>query len=250
MRIGIIGYGNMGRAFATGLKDNYEVLVFDKYIQKKDIALQDGVGFANSLEFLIENAELIFLCIKPQDLTTIQIKNFSNKSIVSMLAGVSIGKLKETFSILQNIYLTRIMPNLALIKQHGVIAFYSEDPKKEEIKSIISKLGKVYEIEEKYFDAFTAIGGSGPAFISSIVEAIRLSGIYMGLNKDLSYDITINMIQGTLELLKDITEEELILKVSSPSGTTIEGIYNLEKLGLKGIIMETFIKAYEKSKKL
>lgn len=247
MRIGIIGYGNMGRAFALGLKDHYDIIVFDKDTSKKELALQDGIGFSNSIEFLLDSVDLIILSIKPQDLASLKELNFNGKSLVSMLAGTSVSKLKEH---IKDAYITRIMPNLAVIYKKGVIGFYSEDAKKEVIKSMLEHLGKVYELEEKYFDAFTAIGGSGPAFVASIVEAMRLSGIYMGLNKDLSYDLAVATIEGTLELLKAYNEEELILKVSSPAGTTIEGIYNIEKTGLKGILMETFIRAYQKSKSL
>jgi pyrroline-5-carboxylate reductase len=247
MRIGIIGYGNMGRAFALGLKDHYDIIVFDKDTSKKELALQDGIGFSNSIEFLLDSVDLIILSIKPQDLASLKELNFNGKSLVSMLAGTSVSKLKEH---IKDAYITRIMPNLAVIYKKGVIGFYSEDAKKEVIKSMLEHLGKVYELEEKYFDAFTAIGGSGPAFVASIVEAMRLSGIYMGLNKDVSYDLAMATIEGTLELLKAYNEEELILKVSSPAGTTIEGIYNIEKTGLKGILMETFIRAYQKSKSL
>jgi pyrroline-5-carboxylate reductase len=247
MRIGIIGYGNMGRAFALGLKDHYDIIVFDKDTSKKELALQDGIGFSNSIEFLLDSVDLIILSIKPQDLASLKELNFNGKSLVSMLAGTSVSKLKEH---IKDAYITRIMPNLAVIYKKGVIGFYSEDAKKEVIKSMLEHLGKVYELEEKYFDAFTAIGGSGPAFVASIVEAMRLSGIYMGLNKDVSYDLATATIEGTLELLKAYNEEELILKVSSPAGTTIEGIYNIEKTGLKGILMETFIRAYQKSKSL
>jgi len=247
MRIGIIGYGNMGRAFALGLKDHYDIIVFDKDTSKKELALQDGIGFSNSIEFLLDSVDLIILSIKPQDLASLKELNFNGKSLVSMLAGTSVSRLKEH---IKDAYITRIMPNLAVIYKKGVIGFYSEDAKKEVIKSILEHLGKVYELEEKYFDAFTAIGGSGPAFVASIVEAMRLSGIYMGLNKDVSYDLAMATIEGTLELLKAYNEEELILKVSSPAGTTIEGIYNIEKTGLKGILMEIFIRAYQKSKSL
>lgn len=247
MRIGIIGYGNMGRAFALGLKEHYDIIVFDKDTSKKELALQDGIGFSNSIEFLLDSVDLIILSIKPQDLASLKELNFNGKSLVSMLAGTSVSKLKEH---IKDAYITRIMPNLAVIYKKGVIGFYSEDAKKEVIKSMLEHLGKVYELEEKYFDAFTAIGGSGPAFVASIVEAMRLSGIYMGLNKDVSYDLAIATIEGTLELLKAYNEEELILKVSSPAGTTIEGIYNIEKTGLKGILMETFIRAYQKAKGL
>ncbi|ACG57467.1 pyrroline-5-carboxylate reductase [Hydrogenobaculum sp. Y04AAS1] len=247
MRIGIIGYGNMGRAFALGLKDHYDVIAFDKDTSKKDFSIKDGVGFASSIEFLLDSADLIILSIKPQDLTSLKGLNFNEKSLVSMLAGISVSRLKEH---IKDAYITRIMPNLAVIYKKGVIGFYSEDAKKDVIKSILQHLGKVYELDEKHFDAFTAIGGSGPAFIASVVEAMRLSGIYMGLNKDISYDLAIATIEGTLEILKAYNEEELVLKVSSPAGTTIEGIYNIEKTGLKGILMETFIKAYQKSKSL
>jgi pyrroline-5-carboxylate reductase len=247
MRIGIIGYGNMGRAFALGLKDHYDIIVFDKDTSKKELALQDGIGFSNSIEFLLDSVDLIILSIKPQDLASFKELNFNGKSLVSMLAGTSVSRLKEH---IKDAYITRIMPNLAVIYKKGVIGFYSEDAKKEVIKSTLEHLGKVYELEEKHFDAFTALGGSGPAFVASIVEAMRLSGIYMGLNKDVSYDLAMATIEGTLELLKAYNEEELILKVSSPAGTTIEGIYNIEKTGLKGILMETFIRAYQKSKSL
>ncbi len=247
MMIGIIGYGNMGRAFALGLKDSYELIAYDKDLLKKDIALQDGVGFASSIEFLLDKVDMVILSIKPQDLPSLASLNFSKKSVVSMLAGVGVSRLKEH---IKDAYITRIMPNLAVLFKKGVMAFYSEDKKKDTIKSILENLGKVYELDEKYFDAFTSLGGSGPAFIASIVEAMRLSGIYMGLNKDISYDIALSTIEGVLELLKHYTEEELILKVSSPAGTTVEGIYNIEKSGFKGILMETFIKAYQKSKNL
>jgi len=247
MRIGIIGYGNMGRAFALGLKDHYDIIVSDKDTSKKELALQDGIGFSNSIEFLLDSVDLIILSIKPQDLASLKELNFNGKSLVSMLAGTSVSRLKEH---IKDAYITRIMPNLAVIYKKGVIGFYSEDAKKEVIKSMLEHLGKVYELEEKYFDAFTALGGSGPAFVASIVEAMRLSGIYMGLNKDVSYDLAMATIEGTLELLKAYNEEELILKVSSPAGTTIEGIYNIEKTGLKGILMETFIRAYQKSESL
>jgi pyrroline-5-carboxylate reductase len=247
MRIGIIGYGNMGRAFALGLKGHYDIIVFDKDTSKKESSIKDGVGFASSIEFLLDSVDLIILSIKPQDLTSLKGLNFNDKSLVSMLAGTSVSKLKE---YTKDAYITRIMPNLAVIYKKGVIGFYSEDTKKEVIKSMLEHLGKVYELEEKYFDAFTAIGGSGPAFVASVVEAMRLSGIYMGLNKDMSYDLAITTIEGALELLKAYNEEELVLKVSSPAGTTIEGIYNIEKSGLKGILMETFIRAYQKAKGL
>jgi pyrroline-5-carboxylate reductase len=247
MRIGIIGYGNMGRAFALGLKDHYDIIVSDKDTSKKELALQDGIGFSNSIEFLLDSVDLIILSIKPQDLASLKELNFNGKSLVSMLAGTSVSRLKKH---IKDAYITRIMPNLAVIYKKGVIGFYSEDAKKEVIKSMLEHLGKVYELEEKYFDAFTALGGSGPAFVASIVEAMRLSGIYMGLNKDVSYDLAMATIEGTLELLKAYNEEELILKVSSPAGTTIEGIYNIEKTGLKGILMETFIRAYQKSESL
>ena len=247
MKIGIIGYGNMGRAFALGLKDHYEVIAFDKDPSKKELALQDGIGFSNSIEFLLDSVDLIILSIKPQDLASLKELNFNGKSLVSMLAGTSVSRLKEH---IKDAYITRIMPNLAVIYKKGVIGFYSEDAKKEVIKSMLEHLGKVYELEEKYFDAFTAIGGSGPAFIASLIESMRLSGIYMGLNKDVSYNLAMATIEGTLELLKAYNEEELILKVSSPSGTTIEGIYNIEKTGLRGALMESFIKAYQKSKSL
>ncbi|GAB6078181.1 pyrroline-5-carboxylate reductase [Hydrogenobaculum acidophilum] len=245
--IGIIGYGNMGRAFALGLKDSYELIAYDKDLSKKDIVLQDGVGFASSIEFLLDKVDMVILSIKPQDLPSLASINFSKKSVVSMLAGVGVSRLKEH---IKDAYITRIMPNLAVLFKKGVMAFYSEDEKKDIIKSILENLGKVYELDEKYFDAFTALGGSGPAFIASIVEAMRLSGVYMGLNKDISYDIALSTIEGVLELLKHYTEEELMLKVSSPAGTTIEGIYNIEKSGIKGTLMETFIKAYQKSKNL
>ena len=256
MVLGIIGYGNMGESFAKALKGHVEVLVYDVSEEKRSKALSEGFGVASDLEFLLRNSHWLLVAVKPKDVERLLESlrgKLDRKVLISLVAGLSLERIKELSGTSRVI---RLMPNINALVGKAVIAFVCgeaiEESEREKFISLFSHCGSLYELEESLFDAFTALAGSGPAFIFSFIHALSLAGVLEGFSYEKAKAIAIDMVLGSCELLKKLggNPEEWITRVASPGGTTIEGIKVLEERGFKGIIMECVRRTSEKAKKL
>ncbi|MFN3471325.1 MAG: pyrroline-5-carboxylate reductase [Aquificaceae bacterium] len=256
MVIGIIGYGNMGESFSKAIKERAEVVVYDVNEEKRKKALSEGFGVASSLEFLVESSDWLLLSVKPKDVEGV-IKaireSIRDRLLISVVAGLSLSKMEEMSGTSKII---RLMPNInALVGKATIACAFGKGVKEEEresFRSVFSKAGSLYEIEEGLFDAFTALAGSGPAFAFKFVHALALAGVMEGFPYQLAKSIAIDMLLGSCELLKVMGghPEDWISKVASPGGTTIEGIKVLEERGFSGIVMDCIQKTAEKAKRL
>ena len=98
MTIGVIGYGNMGESFSKAIKGHAEILVYDVSDEKRQRALSEGFGVANSLEFLLESSDWLLLAVKPKDvegvIKTIREK-IGDRLLISVVAGLSLSKMEE-----------------------------------------------------------------------------------------------------------------------------------------------------------
>ena len=257
MRIGIIGFGNMGSALGEGLSRVWEVIAFDVDRSKSEKALKLGIGWANSLDFLVENAQFILLAVKPKDakevLESLKGKLKGNKVLISIVAGVSLKRIEE---ILGEEKIIRCMPNLAVAVGKGTIAYVCNelvsDQEEKQFCEGFSQCGNLYKIDEGLMDAFTSLAGSGPAFVMKFISALCLAGVREGFNYNQVKDMVLDTIEGTIYMLKTFGghPEEWISKVASPSGTTIEGLKVLEESGFSGILMECIRKSTQRSKEL
>ncbi|MEJ5338204.1 MAG: pyrroline-5-carboxylate reductase [Aquificaceae bacterium] len=255
MTLGIIGYGNMGESFARSLREHAEVLVYDISEEKRSEALSEGFGVASDLDFLLRGSQWLLLAVKPKDVESVMKRlsgRLEGKMLISVVAGLSLERLKELSGAEK---LIRLMPNINALVGKATIAFacaeISEEEKEEFIR-LFSHCGNLYELEESLFDAFTALAGSGPAFVFSFVHALALAGVMEGFSYEKAKSMAIDMVLGSCELLKRLggNPEEWLTKVASPGGTTIEGIKVLEERGFKGIIMECIRRTSEKAKRL
>ncbi len=256
MRVGVIGYGNMGESFSKAIKEHAEIVVYDVSEEKRQKALLEGLGVASSLEFLLESSDWLLLAVKPKDVEGVlrEIReNIGNRLLISVVAGISLSKIEE---FIGSSRIIRLMPNInALVGKATIACAFGRGVKEEEkesFKKVFSKAGSLYEIEESLFDAFTALAGSGPAFAFKFVHALALAGVREGFSYQLAKSIAIDMLLGSCELLKVMGghPEDWVSKVASPGGTTIEGIKVLEERGFTGIIMECIQKTSEKAKRL
>ena len=149
-----------------------------------------------------------------------------------------------------------MMPNLPLVYGMGVIGLSSSNKIKNEDKEHLTKmfgsLGKIYWLPEEKIDALTALAGSGPAFFLVMVEAMIDAGIAMGFTAADAQGLIYQMLRGSLTLLEQTSKHpgELKWQIASPQGTTIAGLKRLEELALRGGIMNTFLAAYDRAKKL
>ncbi len=256
MKIRIIGCGTMGSAIAQTLKEaGQEISLYDKQVEKAEsLSHAIEVPFSKTPLEDLDQGDALLLAVKPQDFDAVaaELKIFEQGVIVSILTGISLARLKETFS--RNI-VVRMMPNLAVRYGDGVVAIAEDpllQPYKVKIEEIFSPLGLVRWIAETHFDGITALTGSGPAFVFLFVEAMVDAAISLGFSAEVGYDLVKQMIGGALTMLYESPESpaELRWKVSSPSGTTIAGIRALEKYGARNAIIEAFSAAYARAYEL
>lgn len=258
MRITIIGCGNMGSAFAKQLCLNQEIGLFDRNYRKAEILSLDNCGRAfTAAKEALEWADAVVLAIKPQNLgeAALTINKYAKdkQMIFSLLAGISLDELARYFPRCRII---RIMPNLAVGHGEGVIGIAAKNEldqqEKDALIKIFEPLGKVFWVAEEKFNAFTALGGSGPAFMFVLIEAMVDAGISMGLNVIEAQSIIHQMIKGCLTML-EMTEKhpgKLKWEVASPGGTTIAGLRILEEEAMRSSMIKTLLAAYTKAQEM
>lgn len=229
MRLGFIGYGNLAKAVYLGLKDEKGIGFSYLDRTKKDV----DIHFCGSLDELALNSDIIWLTIKPQDLTSVleELKSvdIDGKIIVSPVAGKCISFIEKFLG--HNQHIIRIMPNLAMAYKASVTAFYTNHPEKDDghkLFDLLEKLGKVVKIEESEFDLFTSVFGSGPAFILAFIQIFKNKMSEFNLPGSLPDELLLELTKGTtlyfMQNQKDYSIEELINNITSEGGTTQAGL--------------------------
>ncbi len=259
MRIAIIGCGNMGTRLAQRLSNKDNVLfLYDRDIAwTQELSQKIGGNACFHPTEAVQQTEMTILATKPQDLKQVanQIDSTlqSNQLVISLLAGISVKTLKSYFPAP---FILRMMPNLALLYGEGVIGLSKQDylhiDLQNQLEDVFASLGKVYWLPEAKIDALTSLTGSGPAFLFVLIEAMIDAGIAMGFNAKDAKTLVLQMIKGSLTILQETDQHpgELKWQITSPAGTTIEGLRKLEEEGLRGKLMNTFLAAYERAQTL
>lgn len=258
MKLGIIGAGNMAEAFICGLlksksisKD--EIIVSNHNKTKADKLFKEYKVKSAPNKDVIGLSEIILLAVKPNKISEVLTENmnsFHNKIIFSVAAGVSIDTMESCGSRLKII---RAMPNTPVKVCSGVIAYCcgknitENDTKK--IKDIFSGLGLLIEINEDKMNAVSSLTGCSPAYIYQIIEAMSDAGVKMGLSRDIAIELSAYAVMGSGKMVYETGEHPAVLKdkVTSPAGTTIEGLHEIEKGGVRASIINALYKAYEKT---
>jgi len=269
-KVGIIGYGNMGKAIAERTKDKYAVCVFDKI---KSIA-SEKINVAANLVELVQQSEIVILAVKPQDFDLLlkEIKPFvQEKLIITIAAGISTGYIKSQLGAKARV--VRIMPNLPAQIGQGVsviskiLQATEGDLNKawELAYDIFSNLGSVLPVDkEEMINAATAISGSGPAFFchyviqekkqadkvrDEFINHLALAAVNLGFDQTEAELLAGGTVDGTIAMLieKHLSPEELIRMVASKGGTTEAG---LEVLNSGGALKEATEKAFKRAGEL
>ena len=250
--IHIVGMGNLGTAFLSGLERldlNIELFLYDDSSDVREIIKNNYLKDTYDHIPSIEDGVLI-LCMKPQNIISFFDNNKENIGenvlVCSPVAGLEIGTIEQ---YLKNPIL-RIMPNLLIRDNSGFIPFSSnyEEDYLSFIKNILNKLGTVKEFDESMFPIITAISGSGPAWFYELSKQIVNSGFELGLSEEESEMIIKNLVNALPSLLNDDeTFNDLINKVKSPGGTTEAGLNSLDNNSFDKVIFEAMQKATQRS---
>ena len=262
-KIAVIGFGNIAKAIITPLfdkkllnpKDVYCLVNTKKSLEniRKNYKYDINIFQANSKgSEIIWDCKVKLLSVKPQQIKNIiELENNNNNLLVSILAGVSLEKLIKRFP---NHKCIRVVTNIPITIGKGLTGISWGDEITEDQKQLIRRLfensSKIYEFPEDLLDIFLALTSSGPAIIALIIEALSDGGLSGGLQKKLSEELVMEMILGTVNLIREtnLTTAELKNMVTSPGGTTISALRVLENRSLRSALIEAVVSASNRSK--
>ncbi|EFI41674.1 MULTISPECIES: pyrroline-5-carboxylate reductase [Peptoniphilus] len=257
-RVGIIGIGNMGKAIAYGLiKNNREIIISNRSNEKlREFEEYKNVKIASSNSELVENSKYIILAVKPNMYETVidEIRDTVNdKIIISIAAGFTIEKLNK---LLPNKKIVMTMPNTPAMVFEAMSAICPNEILTEdeilEVIEIFNLFGRAARLDESQFSAFSAACGCLPAYVYMFIEAAADSAVLNGMKREDAYNFISQTVLGSAKMVLETQEHPAKLKdmVTSPGGTTIEGVRVLEKMGFRAAIIDAICAANEKSKNM
>ncbi len=263
--LGVIGGGVMGEALLSRLIDQgifeaSQIIVSDPQPARREFLEQTyGVSTTTDNAAVVAQSDTILLAIKPQMLTTVaddlsaRAPQAASPLGLSILAGIPLARLEQAFP---GWAMVRAMPNTPATVGAGVTAIApgtSATPDQVQwAKTIFASVGEVVEVPESLMDAVTALSGSGPGYVALMVEALADGGVAVGLPRATAMQLAIQTLKGTAELLQHSQIHPGVLKdrVTSPGGTTIAGIAQLEAAGLRSALIEAVRAAHQRSVEL
>jgi pyrroline-5-carboxylate reductase len=264
LSIGFLGAGKMGAALARGF-------IQAEFVGPKDIVAADPVAaarkyFADEIGTATteSNAEaakaasVLILAVKPDQcpgvLAELRNQFTDHHLLISIAAGVTLAKLEGALP--PGARVIRVMPNTPALVGAGASAFAlgksATAADGELAKGLLSAVGIAFQVKESLLDAVTGLSGSGPAYVYQFIEALSDGGVAAGLPRDLATQLAAQTCLGAAKMVLETGQHPGALKdqVTSPGGTTIEGLHALEKGKLRATVISAVRAATEKSKKL
>lgn len=262
--IGFIGAGNMAEAMIRGLLEAKlvtadQIMVSDIVEAKRQqIHQRYGVQTATEGRDIALKASILVLAVKPQDMEAalqgIAASVDQTKTVISIAAGITITFIAERLPAKARI--VRAMPNAPALVLAGVAGVAKgEHAIAEDLQiaeTIFNAVGKAVVVEEKYLDAVTGLSASGPAYVFLVIEALADAGVKVGLARNVAGLLAAQTVLGAAKMALESGRHPAELKdmVASPGGTTIAGLYALERGGVRGILMEAVEAATIRSREL
>ncbi|MCS7305172.1 MAG: pyrroline-5-carboxylate reductase [Thermoguttaceae bacterium] len=263
-RIGLIGAGQMATALAcgwlrVGLVRPEGLLASDPSAEARNRFTQATQvrSTSNNLE-VVDLAQVLVLAVKPQHirgvLEELRGKVRPTQLVISVVAGLRLEKLQEALGETSRI--VRVMPNTPCLVGYGVSAYClgsaATDADGQLVAQLFGAVGQTYEVQEAWMDAVTGLSGSGPAYGFVILEALADAGVRLGLPRDVALKLAAHTLVGSAQMVIATGEHPAVLKdrVASPGGTTIMGLYMLERGGLRAALIEAVEAAARRSAEL
>lgn len=255
IKVGFCGVGNMAgailnAALASEVLVPKQVYAYNPTQEKLEGFQEKGVKVVQSNRKVVENCDLIFLGFKPQKFEEIGKSLyglFRNKCVVSMLAGVSIEKIKEVLG--HDVHVIRVMPNTPMVIAKGctVVARPDGVPKHfvDPVMTIFQVSGATMIVEENEINRTIPLSSSSPAFFFRFIRAMMNAGIKSGIDRDTAYELARATMHGVSHLMQESlkTPDELIAQVTSPGGTTLAALTAFDEYHFEDMVEAAFERA-------
>ncbi len=256
--VGFIGVGNMGTAIIKGLaaqKLSVHGCDLDR-AKLESLSKEVGLKPQATPKDLVRNCRYVVLAVKPQHLPTVLEEISPELTPEHCLLSIAAGITQEKLRTLSHgrCPVVRIMPNTAALVGAGVFALCFDDTaldaeRREFIQAMHAPLGQVHVLPEKLFDAFTSIAGCGPAYVFYFMDALVEAGVNLGLARAQSTQIVKALFSGSAKLAEesDLHLAELREMVTSPAGSTIRAIIHMDRMAVRGNIVDAVNEANERN---
>jgi len=264
LTIGFLGAGKMAAALArgfvrAGLLTARQVIASDpSEAARAAFAKEVGAKTTASNPEVARFANVLVLAVKPDQVSTVLADvrdHFTAKHcLISIAAGMPLAKLEAGLGA--GARLIRVMPNTPALVGASATAFAlgkSARPEDGELaQKLFSAIGLAFQLKEALLDAVTGLSGSGPAYVCLFIEGLSDGGVAAGLPREVATRLAAQTVLGSAKMVLETGLHPGVLKdmVTSPGGTTIEGLHELEKGKVRGALISAVRAAAEKSRKL
>jgi len=268
LRIGMIGLGNMASAMVAGW------VRADPSIAARIHLTDHGSGRARALaeevgseqgspvvhadnRALVEAVDVVLLCVKPIDIEDVlrEVSDLveAHHVVGSVAAGVQTATMENLLD--DDVPVIRLMPNVPVRVNAGTLVYALGRATSDKVGpslELFELLGTCVELQERLFDAATALSGSGPAFFGLVVEAFEDAAIVAGLSAAIGRELAVTTMVGTAQMLvvEGLSCSELRRMVTSPGGTAATGLAQMERGGVRGAIIDTVVAARDRAREL
>jgi pyrroline-5-carboxylate reductase len=260
--LAIFGGGKIGEALVSGLlrgeRTPDDIVVCEMHGERAaHLTATYGVQTPD-VEAAVGTASTLLLAVKPQDIDTLlallRPVVGPQHLVVSVAAGITTAHIEARLA--DGVPVVRCMPNTPALVDQAMTAVSSGAHATEEhlatAQSLLGAVGRVVRVPESQLDAVTALSGSGPAYFFFLVEAMIDAGILLGLPRTLAAELIVQTAIGSAVMLRDSGEHPVQLReaVTSPGGTTIAAIRELEIHGVRAALLAAIEAAYLRSREL
>jgi len=260
--LAILGCGKIGEALLTGLlrgeRTPDDIVVSEKYPDRAAYLTKTYGVAARDVADAAKAANTVILAVKPQDIDALlaELKPVltADQLVVSVAAGVTTKHIAAGLG--DGVPIVRCMPNTPALVDEAMTVItagpHADDTHLAVAEGVLSAVGKVVRVPESQLDAVTALSGSGPAYFFYLVEAMIDAGILLGLPRTLAADLIVQTAIGSAVMLRDSGEHPVQLReaVTSPGGTTIAAIRELEVHGVRAALLAAIEAAAKRSAEL
>jgi pyrroline-5-carboxylate reductase len=263
-KIAILGGGRIGEALLSGLlssgwREASEIVITNRGAERvAELHERYGVEATADNAAAIAGAGIVVVAVKPQDidalLAQVGAHLTTEQTVVSVAAAIPTAYIEER--IADGVPVVRAMPNAPATVHEGMAGIcagsHAGDDQLALAEELLSHLGRVVRVPETWMDAITAVSGSGPAYFALLAEAMIEAGILLGLSREISTTLVVQTMFGTAKQLRDqgMHPVELRESVTSPGGTTIAAIRELEQAGVRAAFLNAIQAAMDRAREL
>jgi pyrroline-5-carboxylate reductase len=263
-KICVLGAGKAGEALVAGLISSGWAQPDDIVATARHQDRLDELGERYGIETTLANADavkgaaVVVIAVKPQDIEALlaEVRGAlePSQTVLSIAAAIPTTLIERQLG--DAVPVVRAMPNTPVTVQEGMAGVaggaHAGEDQLALAEEVLGSVGRSVRVDEAYMDAVTAVSGSGPAYFALLAESMIEAGILLGLSREVATDLVVQTMLGTAKLLRDerMHPVELREMVTSPGGTTISAIRELEQAGVRAAFLNAIQAAMQRSREL